>query len=73
MESVLLKLLQACNYDVSAAQRGIIYIDEVCAAAYHFFPSSFEPLCQSPPLQDRLWLMLGTEHPRNSMVVPVLT
>lgn len=29
VESVLLKLLQACNYDVQAAQRGIIYIDEV--------------------------------------------
>lgn len=29
VESILLKLLQACNYDVSMAQRGIIYIDEV--------------------------------------------
>ena len=31
VESILLKLLQACNYDVSMAQRGIIYIDEVSA------------------------------------------
>lgn len=29
VESILLKLLQACNYDVGMAQRGIIYIDEV--------------------------------------------
>ena len=29
VESILLKLLQACNYDVEAAQKGIIYIDEV--------------------------------------------
>ena len=29
VESILLKLLQACNYDVQAAQRGIVYIDEV--------------------------------------------
>ena len=32
VESILLKLLQACNYDVSMAQRGIIYIDEVSFA-----------------------------------------
>lgn len=29
VESILLKLLQACNYDVNSAARGIIYIDEV--------------------------------------------
>jgi ATP-dependent Clp protease ATP-binding subunit ClpX len=29
VESILLKLLQACNYDVKLAERGIIYIDEV--------------------------------------------
>ena len=29
VESILLKLLQACNYDVAMAQKGIIYIDEV--------------------------------------------
>lgn len=39
VESILLKLLQACNYDVSMAQRGIIYIDEVRKAP---------PLCTRP-------------------------
>ena len=29
VESILLKLLQACNYDIKMAERGIIYIDEV--------------------------------------------
>ena len=30
VESMLHKLLAAANYNVTAAQRGIIYIDEVC-------------------------------------------
>ncbi len=29
VESILSRLLQACNYDVQAAQRGIVYIDEI--------------------------------------------
>ena len=29
VESILSRLLQVCNYDVSAAQHGIIYIDEI--------------------------------------------
>jgi ATP-dependent Clp protease ATP-binding subunit ClpX len=29
VESILSRLLQACNYDVNAAQHGIIYIDEI--------------------------------------------
>lgn len=29
VESILSRLLQACNYDVTAAQHGIIYIDEI--------------------------------------------
>src|SRR5208283_4630944 len=29
VENVLLKLLQAADYDVERAQRGIIYIDEI--------------------------------------------
>jgi ATP-dependent Clp protease ATP-binding subunit ClpX len=29
VESILSKLLQACDYDVEAAQRGIVYIDEI--------------------------------------------
>lgn len=29
VESILSRLLQACNYDVKAAERGIIYIDEI--------------------------------------------
>ena len=30
VESMLHKLLAAANYNVAAAQRGIIYIDEAC-------------------------------------------
>ena len=29
VESILSRLLQVCNYDVAAAERGIVYIDEV--------------------------------------------
>ncbi len=29
VESILSRLLQVCNYDVSAAERGIVYIDEL--------------------------------------------
>ncbi len=29
VESILSRLLQVCNYDVTAAQKGIIYIDEI--------------------------------------------
>ncbi len=29
VESILSRLLQACDYDVSAAERGIVYIDEI--------------------------------------------
>ncbi len=29
VESMLTRLLQACDYDVSAAERGIVYIDEI--------------------------------------------
>jgi ATP-dependent Clp protease ATP-binding subunit ClpX len=29
VESILTRLLQICNYDVSAAEKGIVYIDEI--------------------------------------------
>jgi ATP-dependent Clp protease ATP-binding subunit ClpX len=29
VESILTRLLQVCNYDVPAAERGIVYIDEI--------------------------------------------
>lgn len=29
MESILYKLYQAANYDLAAAQQGIVYLDEV--------------------------------------------
>jgi ATP-dependent Clp protease ATP-binding subunit ClpX len=29
VESILSRLLQACNYDVTAAEKGIVYIDEI--------------------------------------------
>ena len=29
VENILLKLIQAADYDIDAAERGIIYIDEI--------------------------------------------
>src|SRR5204862_8055029 len=29
VESILTRLLQVCNYDISSAERGIVYIDEI--------------------------------------------
>jgi len=29
VESILTRLLQVCNYDITAAERGIVYIDEI--------------------------------------------
>jgi len=29
VESMLSRLLQACNYDVTAAEKGIVFIDEI--------------------------------------------
>lgn len=48
VESILLKLLQACNYDVSMAQRGIIYIDEV---------SAFSALILKTFCKDKGWIV----------------
>lgn len=53
VESVLLKLLQACNYDVQAAQRGIIYIDEVS------IPTASEQVVKSSSQEEETCYLLA--------------
>ena len=73
VESMLHKLLAAANYNVAAAQRGIIYIDEVCSrveghlkelSAVHggvFGQGGAGVLCSFQCCQDRsrVWVKFG--------------
>ena len=79
VESILTRLLQACDYDISAAEKGIIYIDEIDKIARkNDNPSITRDVSGEGVQQGLLKLLEGTEvlvppqggrkHPEQKMV-----
>jgi len=79
VESMLTRLLQACDYDVASAERGIVYIDEIDKVARKNDNPSITRDVSGEGVQQALLKMLegtdilvppqgGRKHPEQKMV-----